>query len=164
MDPDRVAVDVCGSCGVRCMCAEDERFADVDLERLHVLLLSADQQEEYERRSQAYQEASGVHRAVHDGRLYHVYPDLVDDGGNVLLCPTCERALMLGKVPKLSLAAGVDYGDGMRAGLPELTFMERRVIALNRSFMEIVKLVRPVLLAVWWLTPPALSRLPVCDR
>ena len=83
-----------------------------------------------------------------DGTKYHLHSELVDDTlehGNIIskcwLCVSCNNALMDNKIPKLSIAAGVDFGDPARIGLPSLTLTEEYLIAKGRLLVSIVKLV-----------------------
>ena len=79
-----------------------------------------------------------------DGTKYHLHSELVDDmleNGNIIskcwLCASCNNALMDNKkIPKLSIAAGVDFGDPARIGLPTLTLTEEYLIAQGRLLVS----------------------------
>ncbi|KAK4013695.1 hypothetical protein OUZ56_026247 [Daphnia magna] len=64
------------------------------------------------------------------GKLYHLHPELVKDG-IASLCSTCHRNIKSSKpkIPKLCIAAGIDFGHPGRLGLP------------HRQYVSILKLV-----------------------
>lgn len=63
------------------------------------------------------------------------------DTEHATLCLPCYEAAIHGrKIPILSLAAGVDFGNADRIFLPTLTLAEEYVIATARLFVLIIKL------------------------
>jgi hypothetical protein len=79
-----------------------------------------------------------------DARLYHLHPELVDeheDGKSfVRLCPFCYESLEKNKVPRLSLASGVDFGNYKRVGLEQPSLHEELVIAKTRLVISSLKI------------------------
>lgn len=83
------------------------------------------------------------------GEFYHLHREFVEthDASN---CPEDERATLCkecysmindsGKVPKFSIAAGMDYGVSERIHLPKLTVVEQYVISQECLLVSIVKL------------------------
>jgi len=85
-----------------------------------------------------------------DGSQYHLHPEFVEVTHNVLdgsqhikasLCRPCHTEIRDGKVPKLSIAAGVEFGSAARIGLPSLTLVEEYLIAQGRMLISVIKLV-----------------------
>jgi hypothetical protein len=73
--------------------------------------------------------------AVVNGTRYHFHPELVSDASDsTFLCHACTTATAKGKIPVLSIAAGVDYGDARRLNLPALTVVEKAVLAFGRTY------------------------------
>jgi hypothetical protein len=73
--------------------------------------------------------------AVVNGTRYHLYPELVSGASDsTFLCHACTTATAKGKIPVLSIAAGVDYGDACRLNLPALTVVEKAVLASGRTY------------------------------
>ena len=79
---------------------------------------------------------------VSTGKLYHLHPELVKDG-IASLCSTCHRNIKSSKpkIPKLCIAAGIDFGHPGRLGLPQLTLSEELLICRSRQYVSILKLV-----------------------
>ena len=77
-------------------------------------------------------------------QVYHLHPELVDQDGEVRstkLCPACYKSIMKDQVPKLSIAAGIDFGVCQR--IPVLAIpnaAEKTIIARMRLFEEVVKI------------------------
>ena len=42
-------------------------------------------------------------------QYYHLHPELVNNNVTIQLCNTCKKQLIEGKIPKLSIAASIDY-------------------------------------------------------
>ena len=79
---------------------------------------------------------------VSTGKLYHLHPELVKDG-IASLCSTSHRDIKSSKpkIPKLCIAAGIDFGHPGRLGLPQLTLSEELLICRSRQYVSILKLV-----------------------
>jgi hypothetical protein len=63
---------------------------------------------------------------AHDGERYHVHQELVctrDGSPTVPVCATCVGALKAKHAPRLSIAAGIDFGIGERLGLRPLSLL-----------------------------------------
>lgn len=82
---------------------------------------------------------------------YHLHPELVqqDDNGCefVYVCPTCHSCLTgkkkkkpNPKIPPLSIAAGIDFGNYMRANLEPPNLHETVILSLNRLIFATVKI------------------------
>ena len=101
-----------------------------------------------------------------DGQWYHLDPDLVvmgrdpkrtgDDGGEgedeplATLCSACARAAERDDTeeeqvvaPQFSLAAGVDFGQLEKLGLPELSMVEKLLLSDVRPYGQVVKVAAP---------------------
>ena len=61
------------------------------------------------------------------------------------ICGTCRECFecSVPKIPKLSLAAGLDFGSIDRLGLPPPTLIEELLLSRSRLFVSLVKLVGP---------------------
>ena len=58
------------------------------------------------------------------------------------MCDTCHKKTQceVPKIPKLSIAAGIDFGHLDRLGLPQLTLVEELIISRSRLYVSILKL------------------------
>ena len=56
---------------------------------------------------------------------------------------TCHRYINSSKpqIPKLSIAAGIDFGHPDRLGLPQLTLSEELLICRSRQYVSILILI-----------------------
>jgi hypothetical protein len=83
---------------------------------------------------------------MNPNKVFYLHPELVDGEGLLAtteLCPMCYQAIRKGKLPKNSIASGVDFGVCER--IKELTkpnAAEQSIIARYRIFEEVVK-IRP---------------------
>ena len=81
-------------------------------------------------------------------KRYHLHPEFVEEykmdngkyGIRAKICRTCHDSIKDGKIPELSLANGVDFGDYRRIGLTPLTLRERHIISKVRHFINIIKI------------------------
>jgi len=79
--------------------------------------------------------------------MYHLHRELVrnqiDEPTHISasLCKQCHTAIVKNNIPKLSIAAGVDFGSAARIRLPSLTLVEEYLIAQGRMLISIVKLI-----------------------
>ena len=76
--------------------------------------------------------------------VWHVHPELVDklaDGSyGVSMCPICHDAIIANrKIPKLSIAAGVDFGYYVRLGLTSPNLHEQLMLARTRLYFALLK-------------------------
>ena len=77
-----------------------------------------------------------------DDKFYHLHPELLENN-MATLCETCYYQIRRStpEVPKLSIAAGIDFGNPERLGLTSLTVVEELLIAQSRLYVSIVKLI-----------------------
>ena len=80
-----------------------------------------------------------------DGTYYNLHPEFVfTNPGNgdvtATICKSCYGDVSKGKIPKFSLAAGLDFGNADRIKLPTLTLAEQYVIAQGRLYVSVIKL------------------------
>jgi hypothetical protein len=63
--------------------------------------------------------------------------------GTAAICSKCHSNIMVGKpsIPKLAIAAGIDFGNYDRIGLEPLTIVEELLISKSRLYVSIVKLI-----------------------
>lgn len=77
-------------------------------------------------------------------QLWHLHPELVSLDGEsspyATLCPICHDSITSGKVPLLSIAAGVDFGLHSRIGLTEPNLHEQLMLARTRLYFAMVKI------------------------
>jgi len=76
--------------------------------------------------------------------LWHLHPELVhtlpDGDFSVALCPLCHDSMILNrKLPKLSIASGVDFGYFCRLGLTYPNLHEQLILSRTRLYFSIVK-------------------------
>lgn len=134
-------LSACGCCGVREFEMGGTKTSEFHLEQLSFLQLNENQREDYFQIPELYRKAASVYQAQ-DGRLYHLHPEFVKDEA-VKICQTCRKSLTKEKLPKFSLAAGVDFGLIGRLSLPPPTLVEELLISRSRIFVSLVKLVGP---------------------
>ncbi|KAJ9466680.1 ATP-dependent DNA helicase pif1 [Diplonema papillatum] len=96
-------------------------------------------------RSTFHVQHSGLlHVVSHGGTLYHLDAEYVDaEAGTFQACDSCSYGLKTkdGKPPACSFAAGTDFGRDL--GLPDLTVVERFLIARTVSFATLLKIRLP---------------------
>ena len=91
-----------------------------------------------------------VGHTVLDGELLALHPQFVSEGGETPTCTMCHRcsSAFPSTAPAYCLASGVDYGNlqalrrsnaSVAAALPELTDLERVVLADSRSYASVLK-------------------------
>ena len=75
---------------------------------------------------------------------YHLHHELIskDSHGDetATLCKSCLDDISKKKIPKFSVAAGVDFGVPSRIALPSLSLAEQYVIAQGRLYVSVIKL------------------------
>ena len=81
----------------------------------------------------------------HAGRCYHVHQNLVHTpaGTNeplVQLCSTCWTSIEQKRIPKYSVANGVDFGSASRLSLPPLNLAEEYLVSRSVLFVSLIKL------------------------
>ena len=94
---------------------------------------------------------ASYYQSTTNGQFYHLHREFVTtepttssdspvlEHATLSLC--CYEAAIHGKkIPVLSLAAGIDFGNSDRINLPKLTLAEEYVIATARLFVLIIKL------------------------
>ena len=148
----RALLPACASCGLR----TQQECMSFKVDDLGVLKLSTAQINEYLTSSSTYQRAASVFRRwdVNSGvyEHYHLHPELITTSVNppeppwseeetVMLCPSCATVVRPNaKLPELSLANGIDFGNTSRLALPALTPVERTLIGLARVYMTVYKI------------------------
>ena len=95
-----------------------------------------------------------------DGTCYHLHPEFVDNATEeAWLCQNCATAVssqdtekskgggnygsqdcLKMKIPYLSIASGVDFGDSRRIGLTPLNTTERAILARVRQYSFVAKI------------------------
>jgi hypothetical protein len=82
----------------------------------------------------------------HDGApvFWHLHPELVGsmpDGTHcATLCPICHESVMRNKtIPRLSIAAGVDFGYFQRLGLVYPNLHEQLILSRTRLYFSVIK-------------------------
>jgi hypothetical protein len=80
-----------------------------------------------------------------NGTYYYLHREFVrlsaDNGDETAtLCKSCLDDTSKNKIPKFSIAAGVDFGNPGRVDLPFLTLAEQYVIAQGRLYVSVIKL------------------------
>ena len=135
-------VNTCAACGCRDMvnthpCTIEEGGV------LSCLRLTDEAAAAHLRRTPEVQSYYNIHRCATTGTLYHLMPDFVRDNEDgvrnvVNICEHCIVHLRKGLLPKFSLAHGYDFGR--TTSLPELSLLEKVIIAPFRSFATILKL------------------------
>ena len=111
----------CGACGVRGAAAGPYKETSVAGLAVHSTLTLTLQ---FQSKSANFRALNSS--AVVNGTRYHLHPELVSDASDsTFLCHACTTATAKGKIPVLSIAAGVDYGDARRLNLPALTVVEK---------------------------------------
>jgi len=133
----------CGSCGIRGFEMGDNKTTYYHIESLRHLQLTEDQKTQYNKLPEDYKKLASVYKAD-DGTLFHLHPELME-GEIVRVCQTCNEQFAKNKkrIPKLSLAAGVDFGILDRLQLPAPSLVEELLISQTRMFVSLVKLVGP---------------------
>ena len=82
----------------------------------------------------------------YSGRFYHVHPELVELQDNkeyTRVCPSCATKVKDKKVPPLSIANGIDFGNYKR--LPQLTepnLHEQLILSQFRLFQSVIRVQR----------------------
>lgn len=137
----------CACCGVRCFEMGGKVMHDCHLEMLAPLLMNKQQVVSFYKLPEIYRKAASVYLA-YDGRHYHLHPEFVSQKINdefVKICNPCRQKLFRSTpaIPKLSLAAGVDFGLVNRLNLPPPTLVEELLLSRSRIFVSLVKLVGP---------------------
>ena len=108
----------CAACGVRQFEHGGNDYAMLPLSHpfIQKLAYTPDQTEDFDSRSLIYRILKSSY--LHNGVRYHLHRELVqpaadaeDNCPTAQICSTCHDALSNNKLPKLSIAAGVDYGD-----------------------------------------------------
>ena len=137
------ALSACASCGVRAFEMGEVKMFQFHLEMLSHLQLDDDQRTAYLNLPEQYRKAASVFTAD-DGRLFHLHPEFVKNEV-VKVCQSCRDCFVLPepKIPKLSLAAGIDFGLIERLGLPSPTLVEELLLSRTRLFVNMVKLAGP---------------------
>lgn len=137
----------CACCGVRCFEMGGKVMHDCHLEMLSLLLMNEQQVASFYKLPEIYRKVASVYLAC-DGRHYHLHPEFVSRKINdefVKICNPCRKKLFRSTpaIPKLSLAAGVDFGLVNRLELPPPTLVEELLLSRSRIFVSLVKLVGP---------------------
>ncbi len=71
---------------------------------------------------------------------YHLHPEFIDNEESICICSNCCSAIAKDKIPELSIANGVDFGDYNRIGLTKLNEYEMSIIAVVSTYFKIIKI------------------------
>lgn len=74
------------------------------------------------------------------GAVYHLHPEFVDEDEGIAVCKDCCRDIRKGKVPPLSIAGGIDFGDLHRLGLTRPNAYELALISKVRLYFKVIKI------------------------
>jgi hypothetical protein len=78
---------------------------------------------------------------------YHLIPDLVfravTNDWTILACVHCDKAIQENVLASFSIANGYDYGGLWRSTMPELSLVEKCLIAKVRIYADVIKLRAP---------------------
>ena len=120
-------INTCAACGKRDLDAFSEFSVDAD--EMRIFRLTGEAAATFHNRPMEEKRLINVYQST-SGHLYHFIPDLVhtSDGKEMVdLCRKCTEQSSSGRVPKISMANGVDFGR--IAELPELSLLEKVVIS-----------------------------------
>ena len=134
-------INTCAACGKRDLDAFSEFSVDAD--EMRIFRLTGEAAATFHNRPKEEKRFINVYQST-SGHLYHFIPDLVhtSDGKEMVdLCRKCTEQSSSGRVPKISMANGVDFGR--IAELPELSLLEKVVISPYRCYVTILKLKSP---------------------
>ena len=137
----------CGCCGVRSYIYSPEMYTRIPVRYCFSLRLTEEQITTFDQIPQSLRPAYSSYTAQ-DGLHYHLHRDLVQIDNltgepSVFLCKMCLSDVQKQLVPKLSIAAGYDFGNPSAIDLPELTLVEKYLIARTRVYIVVIKLVAP---------------------
>jgi hypothetical protein len=148
MDNDKIKIRYCGACGGLIMM--DMPCTDLPLSELDSLKLTEAQFYLWNSRRPFLKQLYSVFQE--DGNdptiAYHLIPDLVfrDSASNawtIYACKQCAKAIADKSFAKYSVANGYDYGCLWRSTMPELSLVEKCLIAKVRIYADVVKLRAP---------------------
>ena len=149
----------CGTCGTRDFVSDKFRCYMVKLRNLNLFAFSTQDMAKWEAMRQAGDivvpvDARMTMRRVKPWKVmscyestrlrcwFHVHPELVetrDEEEYTRLCCCCRDSWLEGKVPKNSIANGIDFGWARRLGLTEPNLWEQMVLSQLRLFTMSVK-------------------------
>ena len=150
----------CGCCGIKCIAStggEDlTQFPRVSTSDpiLNLLQLSPEAEARYQSLGNYSRAVSAwpQSRELGERNRFWLHPELVEQGADgsasVRVCKHCHDCLANRpggrnggpKLPELSIANGVDFGNPDRLGLPELTLVEMYLLAPVRLYGSVIKL------------------------
>ena len=128
----------CAACGYRHLATSSREFAKVfmDSGKLEPLRYSTEAEADFQKKSDFYKRLKSSF--VYGDQRYHLHPELVNTSDpisapHVFLCSTCNTALPK-SVPRTAIAAGVDFGNPKRLNLPQLSLVEKCLLARFRVY------------------------------
>lgn len=134
----------CAACGMRQPQMGQIRYLRVRLEDLEMLQYSSEALAEFHNIPEEYRGAISSYEPQVSLVMYHLHPELVDvqseERITVMFFPPCQFSLRNQKIPRFSIANGVDFGCPRRLGLPNLTLVEETLIARGVLLVSIIKL------------------------
>ena len=109
--------------------------------KLEPLRYSKEAEADFQKKSDVYKRLKSSF--VYGDQRYHLHPELVNtldpiSAPYVFLCSTCNTALPK-SVPRTAIAAGVDFGNPKRLNLPQLSLVEKCLLARFRVYAVVIK-------------------------
>lgn len=126
----------CSACGMREFGNAAQCKFSLETNLLLPLRYTEAEQEDFDLQPEVWRLAKSSYATAH--HRYHVHQELVTDNMEVHLCESCVTALRQGKRPALSVAC-VDYGNYRRLELPELSLVEKLLLAQFRVYGVVLK-------------------------
>ena len=133
----------CAACGYRHLATSSRQFVEVpiDDDKLVPLRYTEEDETDFQKKSDVYKRLKSSY--LFGNQRFHLHPELVNTSDPnssplVLLCPTCNTALP-NSVPRTAIAAGVDFGNSRRLNLPQLSLVEKCLLARHRVYAVVIK-------------------------
>ncbi len=134
----------CAACGYRHLATSSRQFVEVPIEddKLVPLRYTEEDEADFQKKSDVYKRLKSSY--LFGNQRFHLHPELVNASDPnasplVLLCPTCNTALPK-SVPRIAIAAGVDFGNSRRLNLPQLSLVEKCLLARHRVYAVVIKI------------------------
>ena len=119
------------------------KYNDFAVTDLKILRFTEQQNEDLMAIDETARKIKGFY--VYQGVIYHLHPEFIESNEElsprVSICNACTYDIKKNKIPKFSLAAGVDFGNPGRVGLREPTIIEQYCIAFACPYVTVFKLI-----------------------